>query len=98
MSSTHQLQQTVLELLTKEMQLPVPDVTTDLLDEGILDSLVFVDLIARLEEAFAFEIDLTELDIDQFRTVAQMADFVVAGSGSADSSVVNADEAAAKQD
>lgn len=66
----------VFNLLTDEMQVPVPAATTDLIDEGLLDSLVFVDLIARLEEAVGIEIDLADLDIDQFRSVEKIAHYL----------------------
>lgn len=78
MADTNSVEQQVLLLLTDDMQLPVPDVGTDLIDEGILDSLVFVDLISRLEDTFRFEIDLSELEIDEFRSARQVAAYVQA--------------------
>lgn len=66
----------ILSLLKDEMQLPIEDVHTDLIDEGVLDSLVFVDLIARLEEEFRFTIDLGNLDFDEFRNVEQISRYV----------------------
>jgi len=81
-TTTTELQ--ILSLVTDDMQLPVPDVATDLIDEGILDSLVFVDLIARLEETFGFEIDLSELEIDEFRSVRQIAAYVQTQTGAVD--------------
>lgn len=76
MIDTQTLEQRVLSLLTDDMQLPVPDVAADLIDEGLLDSLMFVDLIARLEETFGFEIDLADLDIDEFRSARLIAAYV----------------------
>lgn len=76
MSDNVTTEQRILSLMTDDMQLPVPDATTDLIDEGILDSLVFVDLIARLEETFGFEIDLSDLEIDEFQSVRQIAVYV----------------------
>ncbi len=72
----------VFNLLTSEMQLPVPAFTTDLIEEGLLDSLVFVDLIARLEQVFGFENDLADLDIDQFRSVERIAGYLDTNLGS----------------
>jgi acyl carrier protein len=80
-SDTASLQQRVLSLLSEEMQLPVSDPATDLIDEGVLDSLVFVDLIARLEETFSFEIDLADLEIDELRSVEQIARYVASATG-----------------
>ena len=84
MSETTSLQQRVLAFLAEDMQLPVSDVTVDLIGEGVLDSLVFVDLIARLEETFAFQIDLADLEIDEFRSVQQIAAYVAAQTGASD--------------
>ena len=78
MIDNQNLEQQVLSLLADEMQLPVPDAASDLIDEGILDSLVFVDLIARLEETFGFEIDLADLEIDEFRSAKLIAVYVQA--------------------
>lgn len=85
MSEVVPLQQRVLSLLSEDMQLPVSDPATDLIDEGVLDSLVFVDLIARLEEAFSFEIDLADLEIDEFRSVEQIARYVASATGASES-------------
>lgn len=80
MSEVGALPQRVLALLSEDMQLTVSDVSTDLMDEGVLDSLVFVDLIARLEETFSFEIDLADLEIDEFRSVEQIARYVASAT------------------
>lgn len=76
MSDTATLATQVMTLLNDEMQLPVSDATIDLIEEGLLDSLVFVDLIARLEETFSVEIDLAELDLEAFRSVNEIAAYV----------------------
>ena len=81
MPDTVTIEQKVLSLLTDDLQLPVPDAATDLIDEGILDSLVFVDLISRLEETFGFEIDLSDLEIDEFRSARQIAAYVQTQTG-----------------
>ncbi len=94
-TATTELQ--ILSLVTDDMQLPVPDVATDLIDEGILDSLVFVDLIARLEEAFGFEIDLSDLEIDEFRSVRQIAVYVQTQTGAANAAATTDSQPAAPQ-
>lgn len=81
MPESAMVQQRILTLLTDDMQLPLSNPATDLIDDGVLDSLVFVDLIARLEETFSFEIDLSELEIDEFRTVERIAEYVGANGG-----------------
>lgn len=83
MPDTNPIEQQILSLLIEDMQLPVPGVATDLIGEGLLDSLVFVDLIARLEETFGIEIDLAELELDEFQSARQIAAYVLTQSGGA---------------
>lgn len=59
-----------------EVEAPAPD--TDLFETGVLDSLRFVDLLAALEEAFGVRVSIEELEIDDFRTLSRIADFVAA--------------------
>ncbi len=70
------LHRKIIELFETEMNLSVPDATTDLIEEGLLDSLIFVDLIVHLETMFDVEIPVADLEFDQFRTVAGIAEFV----------------------
>jgi acyl carrier protein len=49
---------------------------TDLIDAGLLDSLALVAMIAELEQEFAVELPLEDLDVECFRSVARIARFV----------------------
>jgi acyl carrier protein len=53
---------------------PAPD--ADLIDTGLLDSLALVELLFALEREFDVRIPLEELDIESFRSVAQIAELV----------------------
>ena len=97
MADTTTTELRILSLVTDDMQLPVPDVATDLIDEGILDSLVLVDLIARLEATFGFEIDLSDLEIDEFRSVRQIATYVQTQTGAADATTAKDSQTAVSQ-
>ena len=66
----------ICELFENELQVSIPGVRTDLLEEGLLDSMVFVDLIMHLETTFQIEIPIAELEFDQFRTVEGIARFI----------------------
>lgn len=68
--------QQICELFETELEIVVPSAATDLIEEGLLDSLVFVDLIVRLENQFDVEIPVAELEFDQFRTVNGIAQFI----------------------
>jgi acyl carrier protein len=66
----------------------VPAVDADVFESGVLDSLAFVDLLAALEREFGIAIALDDLEIDHFRSVARIADFVAARQGAADASAL----------
>lgn len=48
----------------------------NLIEDGILDSMMFVDLVVFIEERFGVVAELDDLEIDNFATVAGMARFV----------------------
>lgn len=55
------------------------DVTaqTDMLDTGLLDSLLLVDLIFRIEERYGVRFESEHVSPANFRTVAQIVDLVM---------------------
>lgn len=69
---------TIERLFREELELDVPSADTDLLDAGLMDSLTFVDLAMRLERTFAFTLSLEHVDVDHFRTIHSITDFVLA--------------------
>jgi acyl carrier protein len=68
--------QRVERLLLKEMSLDVPSPDTDLIATGRLDSITFVDLLQRLEREFEIRVDLDDLEIERFRSIALIAEFI----------------------
>lgn len=48
----------------------------DLLENEILDSLAFIELITALEEEFDIEIQPTQVEPSTWRTVKNMTDFI----------------------
>ena len=69
----------ITTILREALQVEVPSVDTDLIAIGVLDSLAIVTIIGEIEERLRVELPLDDLDVDSFRTVASMADFVDAG-------------------
>ncbi len=55
------------------------DVTsqTDLLESGLLDSLLLMDLIFHIEEAYGVKFDSDKLNPSNFRTIADIVNFVL---------------------
>lgn len=41
----------------------------NLIEEGILDSFAFVELLTTLEDDYSIKIDLAEIDIDNFNSI-----------------------------
>lgn len=49
---------------------------TDLVDEGLLDSLEIVTIIASIEEKFGIEIDPDDIDPDNFQSAEAMWEMI----------------------
>ena len=58
------------------LQIAVPSDTADLFETGLMDSLMLVDFLSELEREFSFRVTLGELNIDSFRTIERIAEFV----------------------
>jgi acyl carrier protein len=67
----------IIKIFSEKLSLEVPSVDTDLVEEGILDSLAFVELLVCLEQEFAVEVPMDSVEIDNFRSIAKIAEFVV---------------------
>jgi acyl carrier protein len=68
----------VHRLFVETLSTQPPSVDADLIDSGLLDSLALVELLFALEREFGLSIPLEELDIETFRTVRSIADYVEA--------------------
>lgn len=62
-----------LVALFREMYLEVPSMHTDLIEEGILDSMAFMSLLFRLRSRYGIEIAIESVEADDFRTIAAIA-------------------------
>jgi acyl carrier protein len=76
MISEADVEQTLLAFLRERFGVEPPSADTNLIEGGILDSMMFVDLIVFIEERFGVVAGLDDLEIDNFSTVARMARFV----------------------
>jgi len=52
------------------------DLNKSLMDEGIIDSTGFIEIIAFLEEEYSIEIEEDQMTKDNFGSVIKIADFV----------------------
>ncbi|MBI4638172.1 MAG: acyl carrier protein [Candidatus Rokubacteria bacterium] len=72
----------IADLFEKRLHLTVPSEETDLFTSGVMDSLMFVDLLVRLEEEFGIRTTVEDLEIERFRSIARIAEFMLSGNGS----------------
>jgi len=78
MREVRDLEARITQLFADRLQIEVPAADADLFAAGIVDSLMFVKLLAALEEHFSIHVSFEELEIDDFRTLRQIASFVAA--------------------
>lgn len=71
------VEQTILAFLRERFGVELPSSSVNLIETGILDSMMFVDLIVLIEEQYGVVAELDDLEIENFATVARMAQFVV---------------------
>lgn len=76
MTDTNRVRERVANLFSRAMNLDVPSMDTDLFDTGVLDSLAFVELLLQLEREFGVTTSVEDLEIDNFQSIARIADFV----------------------
>jgi len=66
----------ITHLLSEKVHVEAPSVDTDLMESGLLDSLTLVELMSSLEERYGIHISFDEIEIDNFRSVRKIAEFV----------------------
>ena len=66
----------VAAIFADKLMVKVPSRDSDLLAEGHIDSVLFVDLLLTLEQDFAIAIVIDELDLERFQSINRIADFV----------------------
>lgn len=62
--------------MTEDIGIEVPEPDTDLLENGYMDSLLFVKMLSLLEDTFSIHIAMDELDFEHFKTAAGITAFV----------------------
>ena len=77
MIDTLALQQQITAMFSKKLNLDVASVETDLIETGLLDSLALVELLVQLEESFDVSISTDDLELENFRSIASIALFVM---------------------
>jgi len=70
------LQDRIGSVFVRHLHIERPDRDRDLIESGMIDSLTLVELIANLEQEFTVRIPLDDLDLNQFRSIAHIAEFI----------------------
>ena len=70
------LKQQIRAIFSTQLSIELPDYDADLLDTGLIDSLTMVDLLAHLEANYGFTVVMDELDIEYFRDLKSIAQYV----------------------
>jgi D-alanine--poly(phosphoribitol) ligase subunit 2 len=55
-----------------------PAADADLFENGLIDSLAFVELLMKLEQEFGVSVAVDDLELENFRTIERIAAFVEA--------------------
>ncbi len=75
-SSSQFLSDRIRELFVEALSIEVPSAETDLIESGLLDSLALVELLFEIERRFRVDLSLDELEIENFRTVDRISQFI----------------------
>jgi D-alanine--poly(phosphoribitol) ligase subunit 2 len=78
MSDSTALHDQVADVFLRSLNLEVPSADTDLFETGLLDSLAFVELLLAIERDFGVTTSVEDLVVDNFRSIARIAEFVTA--------------------
>ena len=73
---TDSLQAELTALFTKRLGVEVPSPDTDLLATGRLDSVGFVELLVQLEKRFGLRVELDDVEVENFRSLATIAAYI----------------------
>lgn len=71
------LENRIAGIFEDKLNLAVPSPDVDLFAAGGLDSLLFVELLFALEREFAIRVSLEDLELENFQSIARIAEFVV---------------------
>jgi methoxymalonate biosynthesis acyl carrier protein len=77
MSDHSEVRRQIARLFAEQLSVEVPTDDTDLFDSGIVDSLKFVELLVQLEQKFGTKVNLNDLELDNFRSIDRIAQFVM---------------------
>ena len=81
MTEPEEVSAKIEEIFETKLHVTIPSRHADLMELGILDSLILVRLLTELERQFGITVSLADVDLDSFQSVHCIATFVFAQSG-----------------
>ena len=66
----------IMRLISELAHTEALSAETDIIESGLLDSLLFVELLSRLEERFGVSVTFDDIEFDNFRSARQIAEFI----------------------
>jgi acyl carrier protein len=75
------LRERVAGIFSEKLRIEVASPETDLMESGLLDSLALVELLYHLEQELGIKISLESLELENFRSIARIAEFIAAQDG-----------------
>jgi len=91
------IQESLLQFFRDQFDIELPSTSTDLIDAGILDSLMVIEVVVFIEEQYSVTTQLDDLDLDNFVTIENMARFVAARQQPADPGDLDGEQAASTE-
>lgn len=76
--SDSSIQKALVQFFRDRFDVELPSTSIDLIEAGILDSLMLVEVVFYIEEQFSVTTELDDLEMENFVTVDDMARFVAA--------------------
>jgi|GEM_PF-1115711 acyl carrier protein len=75
------LRERIAAIFSEKLHIEVASAEIDLMQSGLLDSLALVELLYHLEQELGIKIYLESLELENFRSIARIAEFVAAQDG-----------------
>jgi methoxymalonate biosynthesis acyl carrier protein len=83
------IQSRIATLFSEKLRLKAPPPEADLFKTQILDSLKFVVLLVELEKVFGTRVSLEDLEVDNFRSIERIAEYVASRTSTNESTSSN---------
>lgn len=81
LSARERVRETVREFILRSVSVPGLADDTDLFEAGLVNSLFAVQLMTFIEKTFAIEVEMDDLDMENFKSLNATAAFVLRKQG-----------------